>query len=367
MTGKWTRRSALAFLATGAGMLAVDSAGFTTVDADRTSTLGTTDDSSALLGVDGTRIEGSDGDSVTLTTLTNRFDEPLTWFRVDVPIDAPILDVETPRQLNPGEQGDIEATLSCPREEATTIDLTITAGGNDQQVELTREFTVVCEDPKVAWWKFDEKPSRTTLADEWSNHSATRSRRSWPSSRLIDPWAKDWALYFGHGCDVLTIQDDTALDLTSEFTLSVWVKYQPGVHTSTLSRLFSKWNSVGDDSYQFFIAEKPFSDQHHEIVIETTEKNVLTGVSVTPCEWQLLTWTHSAERDRVYVDTELHDVPGVPNAEPSNQPLRIGNGVDPSGKLDYGFTGWLDDARIYDRELTPEQVRDLYDEDDVDW
>ncbi|ELZ79115.1 hypothetical protein C455_09528 [Haloferax larsenii JCM 13917] len=365
MTKKWTRRGALAFLASGAGMLAVDTAGFTTINADRASTLRTEADSNALLGVDDTHVEGSDGDSVTLTTLTNRFDVPLTWFHVDVPLGAPIRDVETPRQLAPGEEGDIEATLSCSREETTSVELTISAGGNDQEVELTRDFTVVCDDPQVARWTFSEPKNTSTLDDEWGSHTARRSRSTWPQTWPRNAVPKNRTLRFNGNRDVVTVRDDDELDLTSDFTLSIWVRYWENP-SHDLARLFSKWNSVGDESYQFFIAERPFSDRDHEIVIETTERYELTGISVREGHWQLLTWTHSDERDHVYVNEACYDVPSVPDAQPSEQPLRIGNGLDHGGNLDYGFTGLLDDARIYSRELKPEEVRNLYYHGNID-
>ncbi|WP_146418052.1 TafC family fimbrial protein [Haloarcula hispanica] len=371
MNKKWTRRGALAFIASGAGLLAAETAGVTTIDAKRSSNLKATDGSDALLGIDigpdsdtdDQKVSGTDGQQVTLATLTNNFDQQLTSVRVNPGPAPPFETVQTPNRLLPGESGDVTTTLSCDSGENTTVTLDITATGNDQRVELSRSVSVECRDPRVSWWHFEDV-SRTDIPDSWAaGNDGERDRSLDPDSDLFyepdlatSSQGRGEVLDFD-GDDAVTVPDDDTLDLTDDFSLSAWVfpRSQNG-----LTRLFSKWNSRGDDSYQFGFGGGWKGSDDRELLIETTDDNKLTGVSLTKNQWAHVVWTHGSQ-DRVYVNgTQKGPTFSLPDAQASTQPLRIGTGINPGGNAIYGFNGAMDEPKVYDAALTAEQVSNLY-------
>jgi hypothetical protein len=353
MSKEWTRRSALAFIASGTGLLAAETAGVTTIDAKRASNLDTADDADdALLGISADPVVGVDGQRVTLATLTNNFDESLTSIRVDRPLDAPFGDIRTPGRLRPGESGDIEATLSADSEVDTTVDLSITAAGPSHRVEVSQPVDVQCRDPRVSWWHFDDAGD-FFVPDSWpagnnGYHSFTKRKSRQDRGDVFE----------FRGDDVVWVPHDPTLALTGAFSLSVWVapKKQKG-----LTRLFSKWNSRGDDSYQFGFGGGWNGSADRELLVETTNEYRLTGVTVPKNRWSHVVWTHGPQEDAVYVDGVREERGfSLPDAQPSGQSLRIGAGIDSSGALSYGFVGRLDEPKVYDAALTPGQVTNLY-------
>jgi len=73
MSKKWTRRSALGLIGSGAGLLTWGTGGFTEVQGDRDVSLDSRLDPNGLVGFDAGAVSGSPGDRVELFDLTNNF------------------------------------------------------------------------------------------------------------------------------------------------------------------------------------------------------------------------------------------------------------------------------------------------------
>jgi len=152
-TGGLSRRALLAALGLGgiSTASAYETGAFDTVAGERPFDIATADDDEALLGVDIQGGTGDDGDPVTLLTLTNRFDGPLESISASivspssVPVDAARLDV--PTRLNPGESAPITVPLACSSDAGASVEVSITASGPDESVELTRSVPVTCQVP----------------------------------------------------------------------------------------------------------------------------------------------------------------------------------------------------------------------------
>ncbi|QGN07451.1 LamG domain-containing protein [Halorhabdus sp. CBA1104] len=363
MSKKWTRRGALALIGSGASMLIWGTSGFTMVESERDSTLGTAADSEALLGIAGPEtVTGVPGQTVTLRTLTNNFDQPLTDIQVSPRSESPFETMQTPNTLQSGENGDVTTTLSCDSGGDSTVTLDITATGNDQGVELSRSVSVQCRDPRVSWWHFEDI-SGTSVPDSWAGSNdgerddVGRLYPAYEPDLVTSQQGRGEVLNFD-GDDVVTVPDNDTLDLTDDFSLSAWVypRSQDG-----LTRLFSKWNSRGDDSYQLGFGGGWQSSGNRELLIETTDEYKLTGVSLTENQWAHVVWTHGSE-DKVYANgTQKGPTFSLPDAEASTQPLRIGNGLNSRRNAVYGFDGVMDEPKVYDAALTVDQVSNLYD------
>ncbi|NHX39575.1 MULTISPECIES: LamG domain-containing protein [Haloarcula] len=371
MSKKWTRRSALGLIGSGAGLLTWGTGGFTEVQGSRDVFLDADNDSDALLGLDGTSVSGVDGKRVSLTTLTNRFDEDITNVTVTLDtLDPPLTIVQTPSKLPAnGGTGDITAELDCGGSTGQeNVDITITATGPNQSVELQRQFTIDCVEPRVSYWDF-EQINRTTVPDVWdsgtlpvnngqrSSFSFSFSESTFYRPSVRQDQTRGSHLDFSQTSDPVEIPDDPSLDPTGEFSLSVWA-YLSSSQTG-LSRLFSKWNG-GSAGYQFFIASGEILNeaQSDELAIETQDDFVLTGMTLATKTWTHLVWSHGSSNDTVYVNgSKVYDQPALDDPAPSDSSLLLGNGPDGP----WSYDGYMDEPKVYDIALTDSQVQNLYD------
>jgi hypothetical protein len=381
MSKKWTRRSALALIGSGAGLLTWGTGGFTDVTADRQVHIDTTEDSSdgPLLGITSLGDSGGPGQTVSLITLHNNGNlgeevveielesasventEVAYLFKGEGVADSNYFII--PSDIRKGQEGTIEATLNIPpeasigsvREYDVTLDFTATAG--NQIITLERKFTVTYDDPRVSWWDFDEVEKKaTSIEDSWGGITGTLSGKGWNNS---GPSPVSNGLWFD-GDDVITAGKSTPFNFNSGFSLSIWVL--PFNQTNNLARLFSKWDSKSENSYQLSLGQSEFEYadlSDNEILIETTNDFVPTGKTINNYNWQHIVWTHSPSSDVVYINADRYQIgPSLKDPEESNANLRIGNGLNET--LQYGFRGRLDDPKIYDAALTDEQVSNLY-------
>ncbi|MFC7072061.1 hypothetical protein ACFQJ7_04130 [Halovenus rubra] len=157
MSKKWTRRSALALIGSGAGLLAVGTGGFTETDVDRTTDVDTSSDgpnSNALLGINpfGGQLV-FEAETRELVELTNNTGEQLDTVSATVENNPALpfnVEVETtPNSLDPGSSGTLTATItgassSC-EEQSGVVKLEIFASSSnnsDTDIKATRTIDI---------------------------------------------------------------------------------------------------------------------------------------------------------------------------------------------------------------------------------
>jgi hypothetical protein len=125
---------------------AVSTGAFDAVAGDRLFDVETATDENALLGIDIDERSGRAGGTITLLELTNRFDEPLETISVtlDQSDQRMIGTIQTPDRLDPGETGAVEADLTCNRNRADDLTISISASTADESVTATRSVRVSC-------------------------------------------------------------------------------------------------------------------------------------------------------------------------------------------------------------------------------
>jgi len=167
---KWTRRAALGCLATGTGLFAAESAGYTAVSADRNTDISTAESqSNALLGISKKEeISGDNEESVTVAELKNNLDHPITNIEVHgggtifdgfsiesrSDIDGPISDINVSDSISSGTPFSLKGTLVCDSRSEKTVNLSLTASTESNEVSVALgEFKVdvvcitPCEEP----------------------------------------------------------------------------------------------------------------------------------------------------------------------------------------------------------------------------
>jgi hypothetical protein len=365
MSGKWTRRGALGLIASGAGLYTIGSGGYTNITAEREADANVAaDDSNAVVGISPTNtVSGYNGESVTLKEVTNNFDEQATVVDVSLEGDGPLTDLSVASpDLSPGQSTDVTATISATQYGSQTATLTIETTAGSQLVTAERAVPVEVLDPRLSYWDPDEA-NPPSFPDSWSGNDGSGDTDGTSPAVVSSQQGRGQIFDFRDANDVITINDNSAVDFTGQFTLSIWV-YRPrnggAAGSFGLGRLFSKWLDSNSGGYQFFLGTDFDGSDNNEIFIETSESGFeQTNVTVPSSQWVHLVWSHG-ETDRVYKDrSQLYE---TSLADPTSvtQPLRIGNGIADDGSLAFNFNGWIDDPKVYDIALSETQVSTLY-------
>ena len=199
----------------------------------------------------------------------------------------------------------------------------------------------------VGWWTFDGPTIGGTSVTDVSGQG---NNGTMVNGATPVPGVEGQALSFNGTSQYVSLGNAATLQLTNG-TLSAWIK------TSTLCAnssgnycdVISKNNAFG-----FFT----YSNGHLVTYDWGTSTIRDTGVMVTDGKWHYVTMTFQsgvANGTRLYVDGALVLTTTITIGNQSNE-VEIGNDA---GSTQY-FPGVIDDARIYNRALSPYEITQLY-------
>ena len=215
------------------------------------------------------------------------------------------------------------------------------AFSNFEHVQAAANAKTLTNSGLVGWWMMDEGTS--TIARDFSGNG---NNATFSGTPVWSPGKKGKSLLF-NGSNSVTTPDADVLDITTNITLSVW--YKKTVGSGTNKWLVDKGNV--NSSYAMFIEGglkmrlvKPGSQDC--TVTEPSE-----GV------WHHAVATYDGSNMRVYVDGVLLNTCAATGAISTTATgIRIG-AFEGNG---YAFNGNIDDVRIYNRVLLPNEVIALY-------
>ncbi|MFA4827562.1 MAG: LamG-like jellyroll fold domain-containing protein, partial [Candidatus Shapirobacteria bacterium] len=171
------------------------------------------------------------------------------------------------------------------------------------------------------------------------------------------------ALNFKGTTDIVSISDNAALDLTGPFTIASWIKAtsQPGGWRNFVA----KW-AAGDDSLSaensYYVAEEA-SGSGHVIKFRMEDSGGGTqifGSTVLALNvWYHVTAVYDGSFMRIYVNgaSDATPVSRTTGARDSATVFNVGNKTSNNS---YGHPGPLDEVRVYNRALSADEIRRLY-------
>ena len=153
------------------------------------------------------------------------------------------------------------------------------------------------------------------------------------------------SLKFDGDNDYVEIDDNNALDLTSNYTIEAWVYPESFNH---LGGIVSKYQSSGAHGYYIRLnPDSPYTGLNFDGL--ETSNGILTAN-----EWYHVVGVNDNGTRKLYVNGELQTLTGTPNTVLVNtNPVRIG--VDYSSRY---FHGEIDEVRIWNVALTEPQIRE---------
>ncbi|MDB4936627.1 MAG: hypothetical protein JWP87_3599 [Labilithrix sp.] len=195
---------------------------------------------------------------------------------------------------------------------------------------------------QLARWRFDEM-SGTTV----KNDVSTASPGMMTNATFVTGKIGATALAFDGTSSRVRVVSSETLDVTTAFTLSVWMNVGP------------KKTSAAED--QRFVARTPidFKLNDRNPQIQVGAGYAIASAAIPEGEWHHVTATYDNGTPNIYVD-------GTPSALSPNSiavgpvPMQSGPLYIGSNSTTDGFAhGMLDDVRTWNRALTPAEVAEL--------
>ncbi|RLI21210.1 hypothetical protein DRO54_04330, partial [Candidatus Bathyarchaeota archaeon] len=197
----------------------------------------------------------------------------------------------------------------------------------------------ISTDGLVGYWRMNEASGTTAADSSGSGNAGTIHGGS--------------ALKFDGVDDYVEVPDSDSLDITDAITVSAWVK----LASWNDSHIISKRTSFTDNKGYFLRTDKP-SDTIYFIVGNGASQSNSPLASIEVNKWSHIVGTYDGEKIRMFKNgNEIEtgtDFSGnlVYDADIS---LIIGKRFDSSS-----FKGTIDEVRIYNRALEPDEVTALY-------
>jgi len=206
----------------------------------------------------------------------------------------------------------------------------------------------------VGWWKFDEANGATA-----ANAAGARLTGQLHGSPR---WATDrgrhqGALEFDGANTWVECADSAGLELRESLSVAVWVKGRaPGKADHTLLAKGDAWRLQrlhGKGDIEFALTGPQTSGSSKGKPPRVASKRPLAEE-----QWHHIVATYDGKRIALYLDgvEEAAATASGPLAL-NNLPVTLGENAANRGRL---WSGWLDEARLYDRGLSSDEVSALY-------
>lgn len=223
-------------------------------------------------------------------------------------------------------------------------------------LELVLTDMAEANDPNlVSWWKLDEGTGLTAY-DSAGTNDGTITSATWTTGRI------GGALNFDGTDDKVNCGTDSSLNLTETLTISAWVKRSRT--GGTVEGIFSRASSWSGVSYMMYTLHVwGYSDRFAFRVSNGTSLLSSLGLpSKSADTWYHVTGSYDSTTGttKLYVDGVLEASATDASFGSLNSRSPTGIGYDPLNGNRHYFAGIIDDIRIYNKELTSQEVQDIY-------
>ncbi|MBU0473619.1 MAG: Ig-like domain-containing protein [Bacteroidetes bacterium] len=204
----------------------------------------------------------------------------------------------------------------------------------------------------VSFWPLDEVEDTTTF-DVFGTNNGKVKNPTFTDGKFGN------ALFFNGVSDFVEVPQSTSLDMASEgVTISLWVNlsYLPTEMPTGVGPIYD----APQDRYVMY-EDKGNKELRFKVTTANgAERPGIPEAALTKGEWLNITGVYDGTQALIYLNGELKDVhTGITGLVKDGQVARIGQ--DGSNY----FNGAIDNVQIYNRGLTPEEVKSLYNGDIV--
>lgn len=203
------------------------------------------------------------------------------------------------------------------------------------------------KDGLVFWLKLDETSGTTLLDSSWRGNTGTLVNT--PTSVLNCPRGNCWN--FNGTNQYITVANSASLQITNTITINFWMK--PNAVNAFYTTINKYFQTASQRSYYLYCPSDVGGMRFY-----ANNTFVASNASITTAGvWQMVTVTYDLSNVNFYVNT----VSGGTAA--FSQPMTAGTDplyVGSNDGVTQNFAGQLDDVRIYNRIITTQEMKDLY-------
>jgi hypothetical protein len=217
------------------------------------------------------------------------------------------------------------------------------------------------EDNILAKYTFEEGSGATLEDTSGNNRDGTVSGMTWEAGRC-----GTYSGSFNGTSDNVSITDSDVLGLvnTSRATITAWVKRDS---TGNKDHIFNKYNGlVGEYSFALSLRDDDvFEAVFYDNGGVTDRVGQRSIATINSGQWYHLAATLSGTTVKLYIDGSLASSTSINNGsfvsiDGSSEPVRVGV-IRNSSEWLY-FDGSIDDLRVYDRDLSEQEIADVMNE-----
>jgi hypothetical protein len=175
---------------------------------------------------------------------------------------------------------------------------------------------------------------------------------------------KQNAAYYFDGASYIEVPNHELLNLNNNFTLAVWIN--PSSFKTYGTRIIDKSVGSQGDGFLLDTYNQNLEGKRIRMMLGGNGWYFLSDTDLQIDEWHFVVVTYKDGIGKIYINGELNLV-NTSNATtiiPSTTPMRFGfdTGVRTGPDYDDSFIGKLDNIRIYNRELSIDEIAILYEE-----
>lgn len=234
----------------------------------------------------------------------------------------------------------------------------LTYTSSDGNEDYVRDIVIPTPDPisicsgLVGYWKFDDGSGATATDSAGTNDGTLTNGPVWSSTTAPTTYSNPWSLIFDGVDDYVSIADSVSLDLgTGDFTFAAWI------NPANLNKRQQIFTRVDAGQTTWIVALRVYSNN----VLEMYINDIIAARSASAISqntWTHVTATRSGTDVQLYIGGSADGSVGTSSANlDSDRGYFIGINDVPS--LNNPFDGYIDDARIYNRALTPAEISTL--------
>lgn len=210
----------------------------------------------------------------------------------------------------------------------------------------------------IGYWKMDESSANSCTGgvNDTCDSSGNANDGTWTGSTTAAAGKfGNGASFSGGASDYISIPDNDLFEGTSQLTASIWV--YDDAFTGVQHDFFNKGGEpyAADSTWAFYRSSLGVTAK----VSNGTTYVVMTAISGTFINdaWNLVTLTYDGTTTRFYINGILQDTDSLTgNTDTNTHAVRIGGHTETND----GFNGKLDEARVYNRALSPAEIQQLY-------
>jgi len=203
-------------------------------------------------------------------------------------------------------------------------------------------------DGLVGHWKFDEGSG--TIAYDASgndNHGMLINSPEWVDGKM------GGALEFDGSSNYVDCGNNASLSALSKLTVEAFFK--PNTVSPLYQQIVGKQGFLNE--YRIILYENDIVSQIYDTTHEYSVRSSNGGVYAEAGVWYHAVMTYDGANLKLYINGTLVDTLSLAiTINPNYLPLNIGR----NNSNVFYFNGQIDDLRIYNRALSPEEIQDLY-------